>query len=93
MARELDFAEWLENQTGIECAEDLLQIFRPVAAQEEGWLYTMREEGEGYVVSGGEGELYLTKRSRAAFVRYMNSMYELGVEGQAAFEHAMSKND
>lgn len=93
MAREVDFKEWLENQPGIDGAEDLLQIYRPIADQEDGWMYTMKEEGDGFVVSGGEGELFLTQRSRSAFIRYMDSMYELGVEGQAAFEHAMAKND
>lgn len=93
MSRVTDFKEWLDNQSGIDGAEDLLQIFRPIADREDGWQYTMKEDGDGFVVSGGEGCLFLTQRSRDAFIRYMDSLYELGVEGQAAFEHAMAKND
>lgn len=93
MAREVDFKEWLENQYGIDGAEDLLQIYRPIANQEDGWMYSMVPEGDGYVVRGGEKELYLTQRSRDAFVKYMDSLHELGVEGQAAFDKAMRRED
>ena len=92
MKRETDFKAWLDDQ-GIECAEDMLQIYRPVSASETGWAYSVSPEGCGYVVRGGEQELFLTDRSRAAFVRYMDSLFELGVEGQYMFDHAMSKDD
>lgn len=92
MERVTDFKSWLDNQ-GLEGAEDMLQVYRPVSASETGWAYSIIPEGVGYVVKGGEEELFLTERSRMAFTKYMDSLYELGVEGQYMFDHAMSKDD
>ena len=91
-----DYAAWLEEQ-GIECAEDMLQVYRPVASGESGWNYELIPVETGpsgrYILKGGDNDLLLTEKSRGAFIKYMDSLYEIGVECQAAFEHAMSKED
>ena len=91
-----DYVVWLEEQ-GIECAEDMQQIYRPVAFGETGWAYELVpiETGSAgrYILKGGTEDLLLTEKSKSAFVKYMDSFYELGVEAQAMFDHAMSKDD
>ena len=96
MAVVTDFAGWLD-QEGFDTAEDLLQVYRPVRDGETGWTYTLEPIRKGalgrFLLKGGAENLLLTQKSRDAFVEYMDSLYELGVEGQAAFEHAMAKDD
>ena len=91
-----DYKEWLELE-GIETAEDMLQVYRPVKDNEKGWKYSLSPVRTGtagrYVLSGGDEDLLLTSKSIAAFVKYMDSLFELGVEGQYAYEHAMDKDD
>ena len=90
-----DFKTWLDNE-GIETAEDMLQIYRPIRGDKSGWTYKITHIGKSshdVVVKGGEDDLLLTPRSRLEFVKYMDSLYETGVECQAAFEHAMALND
>ena len=96
MATVTDFKEWLDEE-GIETAEDLLQVYRPVKDSEPGWAYEIEPITKGtpgrVLLKGGSDDLLLTPTSRQAFVRYMDSFYELGVEGQAMFEHAMARDD
>lgn len=96
MAALTDFAGWLD-QEGFDTAEDLLQVYRPVRNAEKGWKYTLEPIRKGtrerFLLKGGVEDLLLTQKSRDAFAEYMDSIYELGVEGQAAFEHAMAKDD
>lgn len=96
MATVFDFVGWLD-QEGFDTAEDLLQVYRPVRNAEKGWKYTLETIQKGsrkrFLLKGGVEDLLLTQKSREAFVEYMDSIYELGVEGQAAFEHAMAKDD
>ena len=91
-----DYVAWLDEQ-GIECAEDMQQIYRPVAFGEQGWAYELVSVETGpagrYILKGGSNDLLLTEKSKDAFVKYMDSHYELGVEAQAMFDHAMSKDD
>lgn len=91
-----DYAAWLERQ-GIESVEEMLQIYRPVAFGETGWTYELVPVETGpagrYILKGGAEDLLLTEKSKSAFVKYMDSLYELGIEAQAMFDHAMSKND
>lgn len=90
-----DYKDWLDAE-GIEMAEDMLQVYRPVANKENGWKYEIKPARGGadrVILTGGENDLLLTEKSRAAFVKYMDSLYELGVEGQAADEYAMAQND
>ncbi len=90
-----DYQAWLDAE-GIETAEEMLQAYRPVANNETGWKYAIKPArgASGQVIlTGGENDLLLTEKSRAAFIKYMNSRYELGVEGQAAYEYAMAKKD
>ena len=95
MATITDFKAWIGNEN-LETAEDMLHIYRPVKDGESGWSYTItsaKGSSSNIIVKGGEDDLLLTPRSRAAFVKYMDSLYETGVECQAAFEHAMARND
>lgn len=95
MATITDYQAWLDTE-GFETAEDMLQVYRPVANNETGWKYEIkpaRGSSGRVILTGGENDLLLTEKSRAAFIKYMNSRYELGVEGQAAYESAMAKND
>ena len=91
-----DFKEWLALE-GVETAEDMLQVYRPVKDNEKGWKYSLSPVPTGssgrYILSGGDEDLLLTSKSREAFIKYMDSMFELGVEGQYAYEHAMGKDD
>ena len=90
-----DFKVWLENE-GIETAEDMLQVYRPVKDSETGWQYELEpaKGGNGnYILKGGDRNLVLTPKSRDAFVKHMDSRFELGVEGQYALDHAMQKDD
>ena len=91
-----DFKEWLALK-GVETAEDMLQVYRPVKDNEKGWQYLLSPVLTGpsgrYILSGGDEDLLLTSKSREAFIKYMDSMFELGVEGQYAYEHAMGKDD
>lgn len=90
-----DFKAWLD-QEDIQSAEDMLQIYRPVTNNEKGWMYEVKPaKGNkgGVIIEGGEEPLLLTEKSRTAFVKYMDSLYETGVECQAAFEYAISQND
>lgn len=90
-----DFKAWLDNES-IETAEEMLQVYRPVKDAETGWQYELRPVAGGsgnFILFGGDCNLVLTPRSREAFIKYMNSRFELGVEGQYALDHAMEKND
>lgn len=91
-----DFVGWLD-QEGLESAEELLQVYRPVKDEEDGWAYSLQPIEKGpkgrFLLKGGSEDLLLTEKSRGAFVDYMDSLYELGVDGQAVFEHAMAKAD
>ena len=90
-----DFKDWLE-QEGIETAEDMLSVYRPVKDNETGWQYTVqpaRGSSGNVILTGGNNDLVLTPKSRDAFIKYMDSQFETGVEGEAAFEHAMAKDD
>ena len=88
-----DFKAWLDFES-IETAEDMLQVYRPVKDNEKGWKYSLSPVPTGpsgsYVLSG---DLLLTSKSREAFIKYMDSLFESGVEGQYAYEHAMGKDD
>lgn len=95
MATIRDYKAWLDAEN-IETAEDMLQIYRPVASGETGWTYSVvpaRGGAPNVIVKGGEDDLLLTPKSRGAFVKYMDSLFELGVDGQYALDHAMEKND
>ena len=94
MATITDFKAWLD-QENIESAEEMLHVYRPVADNETGWKYEVMptKKSGNVIIEGGEEPLLLTEKSRAAFVKYMDSLYETGVECQAAFEHAMARND
>ena len=95
MATITDYKAWLDAE-GIDTAEDMLQIYRPVKSGETGWAYSAvpaRDGSPNVIVRGGEDDLLLTPKSREAFVKYMDSQFELGVEGQCALDHAMEKND
>ena len=90
-----DYKEWLDGEH-IEEAEDMLQVYRPVANNETGWKYKVepaKGETGNVIVTGGENVLVLTPKSRKAFLEYMNSQYEFGVESQDEFDRAMRKND
>ena len=95
MATITDYKAWLDAEN-IDTAEDMLQIYRPVKDDETGWVYTIvpvRGVSPNVIVKGGKNDLLLTPKSRDAFVKYMDSLFELGVEGQYALDHAMEKND
>lgn len=96
MATITDFKGWLDEE-GFDTAEDLLQVYRPVKNSETGWMYEIVPITKGasgrILLKGGANDLLLTSTSREAFVKYMDSFYELGVEGQAMFEHAMARDD
>lgn len=90
-----DYKEWLQNEN-IESAEDMLQVYRPVKDLEPGWQYEMkpaRGNTGNYILLGGSANLVLTPLAREAFVKHMDSKFELGVDGQYALDHAMEKND
>jgi hypothetical protein len=90
-----NFEDWLE-QEGIKTAEDMLSVYRPVKDNETGWQYTLepaKGSSEKVILTGGYHDLELTPESREAFVEYMDSLFENGVEVEAAFEHAMAKDD
>lgn len=90
-----NFEEWL-NTEGIETAEDMLQIYRPLTTGEKGWMYEIKSakgSTSNVIVTGGKDVLVLTTKSRKAFIKHMDSKFELGVEGQYALDHAMEKND
>lgn len=90
-----DYKEWLDGEH-IEEAEDMLQVYRPVANNETGWKYKVKSakgETSNVIVTGGENVLLLTPKSRKAFLEYMNSLYEFDVESQDEFDRAMRKND
>lgn len=93
---ETDFKAWLDEE-GFDTAEEMLQVYRPVKDSEPGWTYEIEPIANGaagrVLVTGGKNNLLLTEVSRKAFVKYMDSLYELGVEGQAMFEHAMARDD
>ena len=95
MSTMTDFKEWL-GQEDIKTAEEMLSVFRPVKNNEKGWKYTLepaRGSSENVILTGGDNDLVLTPKSRDAFIKYMDSQFETGVEGQAAFDHAMERND
>ena len=95
MATIRDYKAWLDAEN-IETAEDMLQIYRPVKGGETGWTYSVvpvRGTSQNVIVKGGEDDLLLTPKSREAFVKYMDSLFELGVDGQYALDHAMQKDD
>ena len=96
MATITDFKAWLDAEN-IEYAEEMQQIYRPVAFGETGWAYELVPVAPGpagrYILKGGAKDLLLTEKSKSAFAKYMDSFYELGVEAQAMFDHAMSKDD
>lgn len=96
MATITDYKAWLDAE-GIDTAEDMLQIYRPVKDDETGWVYEIMPargvSSPNVIVKGGKTDLLLTPKSREAFVKHMDSLFESGVEGQYAFDHAMEKND
>lgn len=96
MATVTDFKGWLDSE-GLDTAEDMLQVYRPVKDGEPGWTYEIEPITTGapgrFLLKGGADDLLLTVASREAFRKYMDSLYELGIEGQAMFEHAMARDD
>ena len=95
MATITKFEDWLAEE-GIETAEEMLAVYRPVKDDETGWKYTVipaKGPAGNVIVTGGFNDLFLTPKSREAFIKHMDSKYELGVEAQYAFDHAMEKDD
>ncbi len=79
MATIRDYKAWLDAEN-IETAEDMLQIYRPVNSGETGWTYSVvpaRGGSPNVIVKGGEDDLLLTPKSREAFIKYMDSLFEL----------------
>lgn len=90
-----DFKAWLDEE-GIECAEEMVGLYRTVAGTDSGYGYELKPAAGGkntYLTGTSDTGLVLTPKSRDAFVRYMDSLYEGGVEAQAYFDHAMAKDD
>jgi hypothetical protein len=90
-----DFKDWLELE-GIETADDMLSVYRPVKNNETGWQYALgpaKGSSGNVILTGGCNDLVLTPKSRDAFIKYMDSKFETGVEEEAAFEHAMARDD
>lgn len=89
-----DFNAWLD-EAGVDTAEEMSCVYRTVRGERDYSYELISINGGNFLLrsASSDVDLFLTPRSKEAFLRFADSLYELGVEGQAAFEHAMSKED
>lgn len=96
MAREKtwNFKTWLDG-IDVDSAVEMSAIYRTVKG-EVGYTYKLIPiNGGNFLLRADlyDVDLILTPKSRDAFVCHMDSLYELGVEGQATYELAIAKPD
>ena len=93
----LDFREWFDNHDFDlnDDFEEIHALYHAISdAQSVGKFQIIRDRnGEVTICQHGFTPLNLTDEARGLFLEYLNSLYELTVDGEANYRHSMAKDN
>ncbi len=89
------FEEWLDGQEFT--IEEISHIKDAIECEGNVGICNAKKRGDALLIEAGNGDwlLLATPKARGAFVSLLEERYggELGIDGEAGFRRAMSKDD
>jgi hypothetical protein len=85
----MSYEDWFNELDIQDDIDEVFCLYRTIKERSSNWGYDVKDSGNIFVVSNCYGEAHrFTSKTQLTFCNYLDSLYELGVEG----EHELQKN-